>query len=449
MLLPGEMLTSLILFRRDVTQINCYDAFDARPLSHLTSRGRPTVADDHGVVHLLTLFRSVVGRVLNGSFWPTILRTDTAATTKVSKRVLLLSTLSTAGLFLLGLVSIITPLELYENISQFSFREVEFGYTPDLQPMGKGTPPRMDYNVSRLCGHLQLINCPGQGHGFNFSWNATGIYRYWNDDHKLYMSSVVPSNITEIFSSGSEGDRNRVAGAFDIEYRTFILASDSERDSTHNPKDGPGPNIDQGRKRTRAAFQMYESLILNDQVNLVEGLVVDTKAGGIGFRNHTAPLDPGNGSKWTEGLLWIEPETICVSTNLSVDYTVSQASSLGNENDLVLTDQGGFFGLATDYPLINLNDTQKRPELLARAHKGAVCQNSNLMRFFGVDRNETAIGKSYALNSSATITNRISIDHFNAEMAILIPGVIAPLGNSSVSTNTKASDMYIDVCGFF
>ena len=393
----------------------------------------------------------MVGRLLNGSSWPTILRTDTAAITRVSKRVVLVSILSTAALIFLGVVSIITPLGLYEDISHGSYEEVEFGYAPDLQPIGRGTPQRTDYNVSRLCGGFSLINCPGQNQGFNFSSNATGTYRFWNDD-MAWMSSVVPSNITDIFSSGSEGSRSLVAGAFDIEYRSFIQASDPKRNSsfsmknsTLNSDEGPDPNIDQGRKRTQAAFRMYESLILNEQVKLVDGLVVDMKVGGIGFRNHTVPIDPGRGSEWTEGLLWIQPETVCVATNISIDYTVPE-SSFG-DIDVALTDRGGFFGLAKEYPLIDLNDTQNRPEIFARAHKGATCNNSNLMKVIGISRNETAVGTSYALNVTSQKKNRLSIQHFGSTPMSMIPDIYIDDGNSSISVDDI--DMYIQTGGFF
>lgn len=223
------------------------------------------------------------------------------------------------------------------------------------------------------------------------------------------MSSVVPSNITEIFSSGSKGDRSLVAGAFDIEYRSFVQASNETFRSG-----GPlwGINMDQGRKRTQATFRMYESLILKDQVNVVDGLIVDTKVGGIGFRNHTVPIDPGRGSDWTEGLLWIQPETVCVPTNISFEYTIPE--SLVEASDVLLTDQGGFFGLAEDSPPINLNDTQTRPELFARAHKGATCNNSNLMAAMRILRNETAMGASYRMAGAPHWQDRVSVSRLQA-----------------------------------
>lgn len=397
-------------------------------------------------MHVLTLHRSVVGRVLNGSFWPTILRTDTAATAKVSKRVVSLSALSTVALIFLGLISVITPLGLYENISRTSFKEVEFGYVPDLQSMGKGTPERSEYTFGRLCG-VDLINCPGQdhglGHGFKFSLNATTPIKSFSElgEEEAYISTVLPSNITDIFSSGSQGNRNQVAGAFDIQYRSFFLTSYPWKNSTADSSKLRAPNIDQGRKRTQSTFRMYESLILNDQVNVVEGLVVDAKVGGIGFRNHTVPLDPGNGSEWTEGLLWIQPETVCVSTNLSTDFIAGETvSEITEGTNIKLTDRGGFVDFIEDYFPINLNDTQNRPELLARAHNRAITHNANLMRKFerwGMPKNKSTIGTSYDLGWKAPSLQGILISRL-ADWEI----------SKAPSTKDYYSEFYNDMCEF-
>lgn len=403
-------------------------------LSERASRSRSTVTSPRNrIIHLLSLNRSVVGGVLNASTWPTILRTDTAATRRVDKRVVLISLFSVVSLILLAGVSIITPLGLYENISHGSYEEVEFGYAPDLRSMGRGTPQRTDYNVSRLCGYAPLMNCPGQYHGgFNVSWN--GQYIPSHDDN-AWISSVVPSNISEIFSSGSKGDRSLVAGAFDIEYRSFFQASNLSNQPMFPGDDGP--NIDNGRKRTQAAFRMYESLILNDQVNVVEGLVVDTKTGGIGFRNHTVPINPGKGSEWTEGLLWIQPETVCVSTNLTIEYIVPVDDF--RRMSLVVTDRGGFFGLAEDIPPINSNHAQTRPELFARAHAGATCNNSNFMKLLWLSRNETAIGNTYELDAMNQRHNGVSIEQFQNEDSFkLIPGFELDYENGDMSYGFNA-----------
>lgn len=409
-------------------------------LSTIGSRGRITVIIHRSITHLLTLNRSVVGRLLNNSSWPTILMTDTAATTRVGKRVVLFSFFSSVGMILWAVVSIITPLGLYENHSHSSYEEVEFGYAPDLQSIGRGTPPRTDYNVSRLCGSVPLIDCPGQNQGFNFSGDYDPDHYYSND--KAWISSAVPTNITKIFSSGSHGNRNLVASAFDIEYRSFVQAANSTFQQELR-----GLEIDQGRKRTQALFRMYESLITKDQVNIVDGLIVDTKVGGIGFRNHTVPIDPGEGSEWTEGLLWIQPETVCVSTNMSIEYTITV--SVG-ENNAFLMDRGGFSGLAIDPPLINFNDTQTRPELFARAHKGATCNNSNLMKLMGISKNKTAIGTLYPLESGGfQWHHRINIASFGLPPMTwgMLPGL--DFENSESQSFSVANDSLCDPGGYW
>jgi hypothetical protein len=56
----------------------------------------------------------------------------------------------------------------------------------------------------------------------------------------------------------------------------------------------------------------------NNDIVLVEGLVVDTRdGGGVGFRNHSVPVEASNGATWTEDLLWVRPVTSCVNTNLT------------------------------------------------------------------------------------------------------------------------------------
>lgn len=276
------------------------------------------------------------------------------------------------------------------------------------------------------------MNCPGQGQGWSFFSNLSGDY-VQNTSSQPYISSIIPSNITDIFSSGSTGDRGGVAGAFDIEYRSFIVGK-----SKDNVGPNPGPNIDQGRKRTQASFRMYTSLVLNDRYDIVEGLIADTKVGGIGFRNHTLPMRPGRGSEWSEGLLWIQPETVCVSTNLSLDYTLSDPET---QMDVALTDRGGLFGLTSDYPHIDLNDTQARPAIYDRAYKGAVLNNLNIMRYFNETRNTTRIGKTYTAGKQYMDPRRVGIARFPDTPGPVIPGI--SFDNLNSLLDSSASMIYV------
>ena len=328
----------------------------------------------------------------------------------VSRRVVTFSAISVIGLVLLAIVSVATPLGLSETINARSLANLEFKYAPDIQPMGRGTLSRAEYTASRFCGFDVMLNCPGQAHGFTMSTNSTGSYV--NGDNSSYYSTTIPANLTKIFGSGSTGDGNTVGGLFDIQYRSYVRKANQNSTSDITLK----PNVDQGRLRTTGTFQMYQNLILNDRYDIVEGLVVATTASttGIGFRNHTIPTNPGDGAQWTEGLLWIQPETVCVPTNLSLEFDIPL--DVFFDQKLLLRDDGGLANLQRNYPYIDLNDTQARPELQARAHKGAVLNNYNLLKFFNETRNSTRLGKTYKiprLLSSSMAPNQVFLNQWS------------------------------------
>ncbi|KAL1995995.1 hypothetical protein VTN49DRAFT_530 [Thermomyces lanuginosus] len=133
---------------------------------------------------------------------------------------------------------------------------------------------------------------------------------------------------------------------------------------------------------------MVQSNILADDYLAIEGLVVDMKNGGIGFRNHSAPPRTPYGSTWSEDLLFIEPDTRCVDTNLTLDFSLPRYTSEGLSTSetvhLVLTDRGGFANLDLTYPNYSFTNTQQNPQLWDRAYKGAWANNVWSMFFMNV-----------------------------------------------------------------
>lgn len=244
------------------------------------------------------MIRSVVGNVINGSYWSTLLQTDTTASSLVNKKVRFFSLLSTSGIIFLAAVSVVTPLGLYDAISQSNYDDTRFEYAADTTSMGKATPSRDGYRPGRTCGQGNFeLNCPGQAAGWEFYLNGT---EHWmrNLTTDPYISTVIASNITEIFSSGLSGDRLNAAGAFDIEYRSFIVAADPRPNSTLFADPDRIPiNYDQYRPRTRGKFHTFQTYILNEDYETIEGLIVNSKTGGVGFRNHTIPVTPGEGAE--------------------------------------------------------------------------------------------------------------------------------------------------------
>ena len=390
-------------------------------------------------------WRSVIGRVLNGSHWPTLLRTDSTAFSRVSKRVTIISCFLTIASIVIAIVSVVTPLGLSEGIAIGSSKDVDFQYVTDTSPIGKATLsfPRASYNHSRKCGYYLPINCPGQEHGWEFWENRTGLYGQGGDD-TAYMSTAIPRNITEIFSSGSSGDKSTVAGLFDIQYRSFINVKTANA-SNSSLDQRQGPKYDPDEFRTKGTITPMESFLLRDEYVIVEGLVVDTKKGGIGFRNHTMPVHSEAGTEWKEGLLWIQPETVCIPSNLTVDYTIVEYSSL-DKGQSVISDRGGFTNLTKDYPTFNANTTQEKPELFQRAYKAAVLNNFNLMKFYNLTRENSSIGKTYKLGSFNPHPNRVTLDSFMTNGPKL-PSATFNIYSRGFSVNNNASDSFMKDIG--
>lgn len=183
------------------------------------------------------------------------------------------------------------------------------------------------------------------------------------------INSKIPANLTEIFSSDTLDDGNTLSGAFDIQYRPWSVDASQ------------GKQIDAGRSYSKGSYRALDTLILHRKTEAVDGLLVDTVHGGVGFRNHTVPRCLQYGAKWSEDLTWLEPVTACVDTNLSFRFHLSDEDT--NITRITLVDEGGFTNLARDYPYGFWNDSQD-PDLQARAYKCVWLNNAYTAVFYNM-----------------------------------------------------------------
>lgn len=97
---------------------------------------------------------SVTGRQLSHSIWPTVLRSDTAASEGVFPSVKRLALLRPVGLLLIAVAAVVTPLGLYDAVlPEKGLKPVAFVHLADSSPMGLGTPPQgTDVFINRECG---------------------------------------------------------------------------------------------------------------------------------------------------------------------------------------------------------------------------------------------------------------------------------------------------------
>jgi hypothetical protein len=278
---------------------------------------------------------------------------------------------------LIPIAATVTPLGLYQTIiASNSPTPSEFHYIVDNSAFGHGIPPRVDLPWTRLCGANQAYPCPNSFSNFTFFTNASGPFvNFWNYD------SSIPQYVMDAFESGLPGLSPSISSIFDIQSRSYSW-------SNVNPFSPFQPiNI---TAYPVSIFRQVTSLIMQNGSTVVEGLVVDMLNGGIGFRNHSAPPVTPLGSLWSEDILFIEPESQCVDTNLTLDFmipieTASTSSTSGVLiSNLVLTDRGGFANLSLTSPEWDLSDPQTNPELYQRAYSAAWINNAYSMLYMNV-----------------------------------------------------------------
>ena len=260
----------------------------------------------------LTRCRSVFGRLVNQSLWPNILGTDTAGFVKVDKRIRLMTIVSTVATIMLAISAALTPLGLSDSPRLTKLQDTSFTYFRDTSPIGQATPSRENYVMNRFCG--DLMSCPGNNDPFDFQTYRNGTTSVTPDESRKHrtLSTSIASNITEVFTSATKHPGSTIASIFDIGHRFF---ANFNSDYMHNYTSNTTAYgwVDHGQPRTQGQFRFSQDLIVDSQIQAIEGLIVSTLPDqpGIGFRNHTLPSSTALGYTWKEQILWLEPETKC------------------------------------------------------------------------------------------------------------------------------------------
>ncbi|KAL9572059.1 hypothetical protein ACKAV7_003776 [Fusarium commune] len=299
---------------------------------------------------------TVASRTLLSSYWPTILCSDSSRTHAVRRPILLTTAALPVVMVLSAVAGIVTPLGLYDVMEPQRPEPGHFQYVPDTSGFGAGTSPRGMHDFSRFCGwEYGPAPCPYSNNTIIYSWNGT--------THSSFMprgiSSKVASLVKEIYSSGTKRSQTTVANYFDIEWRQV---------TTREHRD-----IDNGTAYPIGMFR----------------------------QNHTVPADLPSGASWKEDILFIEPVSTCVDTNLTFDFTFT-ADFPNRIKDFVLTDRGGFVNLNRTYPYYDREDPQINVDLWGRAYKAAYINNAYTMMYLNVTNpnNSTYGDKSFSYMNS-------------------------------------------------
>ncbi|KAL4895553.1 hypothetical protein BDV59DRAFT_211740 [Aspergillus ambiguus] len=343
---------------------------------------------------LLIAFLTNVNSVLT---WASLGRTSTAASD------------GTGVLAVLSIASICTPLGLHDTIEPATSKTAEqFGYVRDSSPFGAGTPPRSPAPFTRLTrtchqeGLLSMCN-----------------YTY---------ESRMPPDLLKLYNDGASAFSPTVSSIFDMQYRNYVNGTDAYS------------------KLGWYALPTYRhiSVLLLDgqEIRLVEGLIVDEKQGGIGFRNHTAPVTPLQyGSSWSEDILFIQPETQCVPLNLTIDFErPSNHETNYTTTNTVLTDRGGLSNLARSAPNLTVAQNGQDFDLHDRAYKAAWLNNFLTMAYFNAtDRDPSNI------KHMDTATN-LHIGYWNIRTSIDL-GEYLDFAANSEHNRSSAANPQATLCG--
>lgn len=119
---------------------------------------------------------------------------------------------------------------------------------------------------------------------FTVAQNETSVTVDWDGTYDVR----IPYTTAEIFSSFQDEHQESVSGAFDIQWRQYTykaIAYENTSFNNHKPFQV-------------GVYRPLDNLLLDDTVEAIDGLIVNTRDGGIAFRNHTGPGDIEIGGEW-------------------------------------------------------------------------------------------------------------------------------------------------------
>ena len=239
----------------------------------------------------LSRHRTVVSRIINSTPLPSLLRTDSSANHRdgVSSGIVAMTYFSLATTVILAVAQVLAPIGLSETLVPVGLANVTFDYVRDRSSFGAATYRREDYILARTCMNK---SCPG-------------VPDEWltHFPEEFQFSTLLPKNITEVFTSGTLRPNDLRVSPFDIEFRQFVAQQ------TGNSKEFSEFNV-------AGIFEYIGQVTSESGYPIREGIVVDAITGGVAFRNHTVPSGcPTSGRcTWSEDLLWVIPVTSCVRT---------------------------------------------------------------------------------------------------------------------------------------
>lgn len=335
--------------------------------------------------------------------------------------------------------------------------DVVFVYSKDEGVLGIGTSARSDLGYSRVC--VPDILCPYEEYTGNVTLsltNATTGEVTWKD--WVIRTPKLLQNVVDMFQSGLASQMPTICGFFDIEFRQM----GDRREYYYAGND----SILSG------AYSPIASVLLDDDFELFEGVISDTKNGSIGFRNHSVPDGMTYGGEWEEDILFFEPDVSCVNTNITLFEKIVEQRDSGRyvPPPSGIVDRGGFVNINRTQPYdvkvpnFSLYGGQSDPLLYEKAYLVAWATNLYNMQYLNVTQPlgsanrswvseissiNSTLGKQYFLNTSAMPGNFMTISRTFTLPSILNPPSLSYLHNSSYETNPEIANPWNVTSGVY
>lgn len=262
----------------------------------------------------------------------------------------------------------------------------------DTSFYGQGTLERPKGPVRRLCGWTKWVDCPDSVYDDPAIRN-----KYVN--HTVVNTSI-PLQTYLPFTNITRG--NIIAGPLELGYRNYYQRADQY--------------VDNGDVDIVGSVQPLQSFLLDDQYRVIEGLIVDTINGGIGFRNHSLPIEMQLGAEWTEDILWVTPETACTSVNFSLHFSISK-DYFYTTNNGYMRDDGGFANLENEMPMPGWNGPDDEwqnvfgasPDLQQRSHTLAWWNNQFTAKALNISSSSVGERFEEGLSNYAKLASPTSV----------------------------------------
>ncbi|KAG8816534.1 hypothetical protein FRC17_000294 [Serendipita sp. 399] len=324
-------------------------------------------------------------RRIHWTLWPDLLRSDSTSHAGLHWPLRFIGGLGIFGGVLAVIANVVTPLGLSEGAPSLSrYQNTTAAYVADSSLIGAWTIKGAQ-NYGQACGRYNItahyVPCPG--HSNPHDWN-------------------IPASTIDIFNSTP-------FGPFQTQFRQSFQVL----------------NFTVGHK------SILESQILRDDIFAIEGLIVDlTDAPGIGLWNHSLPT-LHRGGTWSQEILWLEPVTTCVNTNLTVDYQLYDIDTRGIIKYYNITDRGGFVNLSPDEPELIKNGQDV--DLNAHARHGAFITNNLTMYSMNLAQETSYMGNTVLAEglllhgvmpgrmrflSLAGIVNASTLEYYEASLSL-------------------------------